>query len=96
VQHRDALAETRTEAPDRLRRQGDLRHEHDRTQAALHCLRARAQVDLGLAAARGAVQEQVRARSGVHGRDDARQRPLLLAGQRGGRVLSAESVASAG
>ena len=57
VQQRDGVAEARLEAPDRLRRQRDLRHEHDHALPALERPRRGAQVDLGLARAGDAVQE---------------------------------------
>ena len=60
VHHRHPLAEALDEAPRRLRRERDLRHQHDRRAAALERGRHRAQVDLGLAAAGDAVQEQRR------------------------------------
>ena len=59
MQDRDGVAEARPEARDDLRRQRDLGHEHDRRRgprasAAL----GGAQVDLGLARAGDAVQQQ--------------------------------------
>ncbi len=66
VQQRDGVAEARLEAPDGLRRERDLRHEHDHARAALERRRGRAQVDLGLARAGDAV-EQVRAARGDRG-----------------------------
>jgi hypothetical protein len=75
VQQRDRVAEARLEAPDGLRRQGDLRDEHDHALAARERRRRRAQVDLGLARSGDAVQ-QVRA-TGL----DGRERGGLLRGQ---------------
>ena len=60
VQQRHGVAEARLEARDGLRRERDLRHEHDHAAPALERVRAGAQVDLGLAGAGDAVQ-QVRA-----------------------------------
>ena len=51
VQHGHGRAEARLEAPDDLRGQGDLRHEHDGPAAALQRRGRGAQVDLGLARA---------------------------------------------
>ena len=59
VQHRDALAEARPKARHELRRERDLRHQHQRAAVAA---RARCchdlQVDLGLAGAGDAVQQE--------------------------------------
>ena len=60
VQHRERHGEARRETGDQLRRQRDLRHQHERLLAALHDGVDRAQVDLGLAAARDAVQQERR------------------------------------
>ena len=59
VEQRDAFAEARAEAADGLRRERDLRHEHDRAEPALERGRAGLEVDLGLAAAGRAVEEEV-------------------------------------
>ena len=74
VQHGDAVAEARLEAAERLRRQRDLRHEHDRAAAARERGRAGLEVDLRLAAAGRAGEEQVAA-AAVDRRDDPRDRP---------------------
>ena len=60
VQHRDRVAEAVREAADDLRRQADLRYEHDHAEPALERRRRGTQVDLGLARARDAVQQQRR------------------------------------
>ena len=72
VQHRHqrlhaARAEPRLEPLDRLRRQRNLRHQHDRAFALLQRVVDRLQVDLRLAAAGDAVQQEHRgeARPGV-------------------------------
>ena len=66
VQHRDGVAEALDEARDDLRRQRDLGHEHDHALApALERLGRRAQVDLGLARAGDAVQQQLARRGGA-------------------------------
>ena len=56
---RDRVAEARTKAADRLRRERDLGNEHDGASTALECRRARAQIDLGLAAPGRAREEHV-------------------------------------
>ena len=76
VQQRDGVSESRLEAPDRLRRQRDLGHEHDHSLAALQGRRRRAQVHLGLAGAGDAGQE---VRAAALDRPDGR---LLLGGER--------------
>ena len=68
VQQRDGVAEARLEAPDGLRRERDLRHEHDHALAALQRRGGGAQVDLGLARAGHAVQQM---RSAALDRGDA-------------------------
>ena len=60
--------------PTRLRRERDLRNEHDRAAPALERRRAGLQVDLGLAAAGRAVEEEVGALPGVECADDAVER----------------------
>ena len=57
VQHRDRLAEAFDEAPDDLRRQRDLGHEHDRAAPLLERRLGGAQVDLRLARAGDPVQQ---------------------------------------
>ena len=59
VEDGDAVAEARAEAAERLRRQRDLRHEHDRAAPALERRRAGLEVDLGLAAAGRAGEQEV-------------------------------------
>ncbi len=58
VEHRHRVAEALLETGDDLSRQRDLRHEHDRRASLLERRRGRPQVDLGLARARHAVQQQ--------------------------------------
>ena len=58
VQQRDRVAEARLEAPDGLRRERDLGHEHDRALPARERRLGRAQVDLGLARAGHAVEQE--------------------------------------
>ena len=62
MEQRDAVAEARAEAADGLRRERDLRDEHDRAEPALERRRARLEVDLGLAAAGRAVEQEAAAR----------------------------------
>ncbi len=71
MEDRHAVAEAGSHSADGLRRERDLRHEDDRAEAALERGRARLEVDLGLARARRAVDEQVAA-ARVHRLDDAR------------------------
>src|SRR5881227_2531910 len=61
MEDRDAVAEAGAEAAERLRRQCDLGHEHDRRPAALDRRRAGLEVDLGLAAPRLAVEQEMSA-----------------------------------
>ena len=62
---RHEVAEPLPEAPDGLRRERDLRDEHDRPEAAVEGRGARLEVDLGLAAAGRALEEHVLADSHV-------------------------------
>ena len=61
MEQRDPVPEARDEAAERLRRQRDLRHEHDRAAARRQGGLAGADVDLGLAAAGRAGEEDVAA-----------------------------------
>jgi hypothetical protein len=92
VENRNRFAESRHEPADCLRRQRNLGHEHDRSEAALERRGARLQVDLGLAASRGAVEEDVRCGSGVERRDDARDGFALRRAQLGGPGVGGERV----
>ena len=58
VHHRDLVAEALLEARRRLRRQRDLRHHHDRRASLGERLGDGPQVDLGLARAGDAVEQQ--------------------------------------
>ena len=71
VQDRDGVAEARHEAVDHLRRQADLGHEDQHAAPLGQRLGGGAQVDLGLAGAGDAVQEQAAGRLGA----DLGQRP---------------------
>ena len=92
VEDGDAVAEAGEEAAERLRRQRDLGDEHDRAAAAGERRLAGADVDLGLAAA-GRAREQDVAAAGVEERLDPRERPLLRFRQPLGRRLGGERVA---
>ena len=80
VQHRHA-AKPAFESPPCLRRQTDLRDQHDRTAAETDGVFDGSNVDLRLAAARDAVQQQCGAGSRVECGDDLFQRDRLVVGQ---------------
>ena len=61
VEHRDPVAEARLEPRHRLRREPDLRHEHDHAAAPLERRLGGGQVHLGLARAGDAVEEKLAA-----------------------------------
>ena len=96
VQDRDPVAEAGAEAADRLRCQPDLGDEHDRAHPPLECRVARLEVDLRLAAARRAVQEEVRAEPLVHRPDDPPHRGRLRLAERRRLRLAAERLARRG
>ena len=92
VQDRHGVAEAGAKAADRLRRERDLRHEHDRAQPTLERGRRGLEVDLGLAAAGRPVEQEVAAarspsrrppprprRPGRHSAARARPRPRATA-----------------
>ena len=62
VENRDRVAEALAEPADRLRRERDLGHEHDRAEPARECRLARLEVDLRLAAPGRPDEQEVRAR----------------------------------
>ncbi len=74
----DPLAEARPQARQELGRECDLGHEHDRAAARRPRLGDRAQVDLGLARAGHAVQQQ---RPALAHRADGRLERLRLVGR---------------
>ena len=78
VQNRDALAEARHEAPERLRRERDLRHEHDHAETLRQRLGRDTQIDLGLSACGDAVKQEVLVAS-ERGGDGVDRRTLRLA-----------------
>ena len=59
VEQGDAVAEARREAADGLRRERDLGHQHDRAAPALERRLGGGEVDLGLAGAGDAVQQEL-------------------------------------
>ncbi len=82
MQHREWRVEARREPCHQLRRERDLRHQHQRLFAACHDLGDRTQVHLGLAAAGHAVQQERRVPAGR--RADRRDRvAAALASGRG-------------
>ena len=87
MQDRDAVAEALLEAPRRLRRERDLGHQHDRARGPRSSAAAgRAQVDLGLAAAGDAVEQQRRSRRALaSGARAPRERAALRVGVSAGR-----------
>ena len=82
VHDRDAVAEPATKSSHRLRREGDLRHEHDRPEPALERCRAGLEVDLRLAAAGRPLQEHMLADALVERGDDLLHSLSLLVRQR--------------
>ena len=84
VEDRDPVAEARLETAERLRRERDLGHEHDRAAPSLERRRAGLEVDLRLAAPGRAREQQVRA-AAVERLDDPRD----------GRAAAAASAAPA-
>ena len=95
VQHGDLLAEALAEATERLRRQRDLGHQHDRALAALERGGASLQVDLGLTAAGRAV-EQEGAAAFVERLHDARNGLLLRSVSRSGARSATSASRSSG
>ena len=81
MQHGDGLAEALLKAPDDLRRQRDLGHEHDRAAALLQRVRGGAQVDLGLARSRHPLQQAPLEPATVEHGVQRLERLLLLGGE---------------
>ena len=83
-------AQPYAEALQHLRRQADLRHQHQRLAATCQALGDRLQVDLGLAAARDAIEQQ-RREAATGGADRIDRRLLFRVGiqrrRRRGRAL---------
>ena len=91
VEDRDAIAEARAEATDRLRREGDLRHQHDDPEPALERARRGLEIHLRLPAPRRPVEQHVAAAT-VERADDLRDRHALRLGELGRLRLAAEPV----
>ena len=85
----DDVAEPRLEPLERLRRQRDLRHEHDCAASCGERVGDRVQVHLGLAGAGHAVQQQTRAGAVVQGAQDGVDRDDLLRREWGRRDVGA-------
>ena len=92
MEHGDAIAEALAETSERLRRERDLRHEHDRAAAACERGFAGADVHLRLAAAGRAPQEDVAA-AGVEQLIDPRERVFLRRREVRGRSFRLDRVA---
>ena len=75
VQHGDA-AKPAAKPANRLRRQADFRHQHDRLPAVTHGFRDGSDVDFRLAAAGDAVQHERFITLSRQGLDDGRDGPL--------------------
>ena len=96
MEDRTRVAEPLPEPPDRLWRERDLGHEHDRPEPALERRRARLEIDLGLAAARRPLEQDVLADALVERRDDLLDRGRLVVRQRGRLRLAVERVTRGG
>src|SRR5262249_222159 len=88
VKDRDASRVAGADPADRLRREGDLRNEDDRTETALERRLAGLEVHLGLARPGGAVEQNRAPRPRVEAGDDLPDRGLLLRRQLLGRALA--------
>ena len=86
VEHGDVVAEAGAEARDELRRERDLRDEHDHARARLPRDRDRAQVHLRLARAGHAVKEERRRARVAERVEIALDGGSLRVGERGGDV----------
>ena len=82
VENRHRVAEPLAKAPDGLRRERDLRHEHDRAEAARERRLARLEVDLGLPAPGRPDEQEMRTALLVEALDDPGDRGDLLLRQR--------------
>ena len=78
VKHRNATGKSLPEAADGLRRQRDLRHEHDAPPALLNHAPERLQIHLRLAAPRHAVQQINVGRAVIDARRHVIERVLLV------------------
>ena len=84
MQHRDRHAEAFAKASHQLRREADLGHQHQCAPAVTQCALDGVQVNLGLAAAGDAVQQE-RRKTRVRGIDRG-DRGRLFVGERGAKV----------
>ena len=89
MEKRHPVAEARAETAERLRRQRDLRHEDDRAATGGEGGFAGADVDLGLAATRGAREEGVAAAAREQDFDPS-QRVFLRLGETSRRGLGGQ------
>ena len=78
MKHGDAFAERRLEPARRLRREGDLRHEHDRAIAPRQHAHDRLDVNERLSAAGHALQQELGERAAVDRARDGVDRTLLF------------------
>ena len=85
VQHGQQVAEATVEMGFELRGQGDLRHEHKRGLPLVEAVAHSLQVDLGLAAAGHAMEQEGGKGLRGDGRQQETEHLLLLAGQALGR-----------
>ena len=97
VEDRDGVPESLPEPADRLRREGDLRHEHDRSEPSGECRLAGLEVHLGLAAPGRADEEEVRRTGARRARPrSARSPPLAPASARSGSASPGSDSRSTG
>ena len=92
MQHRDRHGETFAEARHELRREPDFRHQHQRAPAAAQRVLHRVQIDLGLAAAGDAIQQEGREASRAPHRWRPPRPPVIAQG----RASAAHQVGCAG
>jgi hypothetical protein len=85
MHHADLPGEPVQESPGRLRRQRDLRHQHDRRIPILHHLIDSPEVDLGLTRAGDPMQEEG-STAGTKPLPNRAPGRLLLGGQLGRRA----------
>ena len=83
VHHRDGVAEARGEAREDLRRERDLRDHHDHAAPRLERRLGGAQVDLGLAGSRDAVQQRAPALAAAQGGQQRLERRALIGAELG-------------
>ncbi len=93
VENGDPITEPLAEATEGLRRERDLRDEHDRAEAALERGRAGPEIDLRLATTSCAREENV-APTTLEATDDIRKRPLLGLRERHCRLVRCDRVSA--